>query len=128
MQQSMTRQVMQPSADIIDDIEREDDSKGYEPEDAMTVPRIVPVPTVVDEIGPRYPGAIYQNTTGRYEVLALITDPAEAARLLRRDSARWAVIVRDTLRPDGQPHAVGMVWTNEDYLLRPGKPPYAAAA
>ncbi|WP_251075877.1 hypothetical protein [Streptomyces sp. ISL-12] len=126
----MTRQVVQPSAGIIDDIEREDASKGYEPEDARVLPRIVSVPTVADEteIGPRYPGAIYQNVTGRYEVLALITDPAEAARLLRRDSARWAVIVRDTLRPDGQPHAVGMVWTNEDYLLRPGRPPYAAAA
>ncbi|MGW7367979.1 hypothetical protein ACWGI8_32300 [Streptomyces sp. NPDC054841] len=30
----MTRTVPQPRAGIIDDIEREDDSKGYEPEDA----------------------------------------------------------------------------------------------
>ncbi|KUN75379.1 hypothetical protein AQJ64_42880 [Streptomyces griseoruber] len=82
------------------------------------------------EIGPRRPGAIYQNTDGRFEVLVLITDPREAARQLRRDSARWAVIVRDTLRPDGQPFAVGSVWTTSDYLIRPAKavPAYAPAA
>ncbi len=37
MQHSMTRTVAQPQAGIIDDIEREDDSKGYEPEDATRV-------------------------------------------------------------------------------------------
>ncbi|CQR59404.1 hypothetical protein (plasmid) [Streptomyces leeuwenhoekii] len=31
MQHSMTRTEAQPQAGIIDDIEREDDSKGYEP-------------------------------------------------------------------------------------------------
>ncbi|MEU4655106.1 hypothetical protein AB0G32_14400 [Streptomyces sp. NPDC023723] len=92
------------------------------------MPRVISLPTVADEIGPRHPGAIYQNVTGRYEVLALVTDRAEVARLLRRNSARWAVIVRDTLRPDGQPVAIGSVWTTEDYLLRPGRPSYAAAA
>ncbi|MGW1270086.1 hypothetical protein [Streptomyces sp. NPDC002491] len=79
-------------------------------------------PRVEDEIGPRRPGAIYQNSDGRFEVLALITDPREAAQQLRRDSARWAVIVRDTLRPDGQPFAVGSVWTTSDYLLREARP------
>jgi hypothetical protein len=33
----MTRTAPQPRAGIIDDIEREDDSKGYEPEDAAHV-------------------------------------------------------------------------------------------
>lgn len=37
MQLSMTRTTAQPRAGIIDDIEREDDSKGYEPEDAARV-------------------------------------------------------------------------------------------
>ncbi len=38
MQHSMTRTAAQPQAGIIDDIEREDDSKGYEPhEDAARV-------------------------------------------------------------------------------------------
>lgn len=85
-------------------------------------------PTTADEIGPRLPGAIYANVDGRFEVLALITTPPEAARLLRRTSARWAVIVRDTLRADGQPFAVGSVWTNEDHLVRPGRTAYAPAA
>lgn len=83
---------------------------------------------IADEIGPRRPGAIYQNTDGRFEVLALVTNRREAAALLRRDSARWAVIVRDTLRPDGQPFPVGSVWTNSDYLLREGASAYAPAA
>ncbi|MFF4983788.1 hypothetical protein ACFY3O_27515 [Streptomyces sp. NPDC001046] len=81
----------------------------------------ITLPSTDQEIGPRRPGAIYQNCDGRFEVLALITDPAEAAKLLRRASARWAVIVRDTLRPDGQPFAVGSVWTTSDYLVRPAK-------
>lgn len=37
MQNSMTRTAPQPRAGIIDDIEREDDSKGYEPEDTARV-------------------------------------------------------------------------------------------
>ncbi|MFB7598384.1 hypothetical protein [Streptomyces sp. NPDC056160] len=92
-------------------------------------PTLTPLPrSIVEEIGPRQPGAIYQNVDGRFEVLALVTDPARAAQLLRRDSARWAVIVRDTLRPDGQPYAVGSVWTNSDYLLRPATSVYGQAA
>jgi hypothetical protein len=83
---------------------------------------------IAEQIGPRAAGAIYQNVDGRFEVLALITDPAEAAQLLRRNSARWAVIVRDTLRPDGQPFAVGSVWTDSDYLIRPAKTAYQRAA
>ncbi|MFF4145926.1 hypothetical protein ACFY0A_32260 [Streptomyces sp. NPDC001698] len=85
-------------------------------------------PSVQDEIGPRLPGAIYANTDGRFEVLALVTNPHEAAKLLRRGSAKWAVIVRDTLRPDGQPFAVGSVWTTSDYLIRPARTAYAPAA
>lgn len=37
MQHSMTRTAAQPQAGIIDEIEREDDAKGYEPEDAARV-------------------------------------------------------------------------------------------
>ncbi|MGW2770151.1 hypothetical protein [Streptomyces sp. NPDC001275] len=91
------------------------------------------IPTITlnrtdEEIGPRQPGAISQNVDGRFEVLALVTNPHEAAKLLRRDSARWAVIVRDTLRPDGQPFAVGSVWTTFDYLIRSAKSGYTASA
>lgn len=52
MQHSMTRTTAQPRAGVIDDIEREDDSKGYEPEDAahvdvvlVLVPNLAPVLT-----------------------------------------------------------------------------------
>lgn len=88
------------------------------------------LPSAADEIGPRQPGAIYQNVDGRFEVLSRITDPREAAQLLRREGARWALIVRDTLRPDGQPFAIGSAWTTSDYLLREGTPApaYAPAA
>jgi hypothetical protein len=94
-------------------------------------PVVINLPrTVSDEIGPRRPGAIYQNTEGRFEVLTVVRDPREAAQLLRRTSARWAVIVKDTLRPDGQPFAVGTVWTTSEYLIREGRPEsvFAAAA
>ncbi|MER6441285.1 hypothetical protein ABT275_33610 [Streptomyces sp. NPDC001185] len=85
------------------------------------IPTVITLPCADDEIGPRRPGAIYQNVDGRFEVLVLVTDPGEAAQMLRRDSARWAVIVRDVLRPDGQPFVVGSAWTTSDYLVRPGR-------
>lgn len=74
------------------------------------------------QIGPRMAGAIYQNSDGAFEVLALVTDPVEAARLLNRRpaAARFAVIVKDVLRADGQPFAVGSVWTSSDHLVRAG--------
>lgn len=50
MRLSMTRTAQQPRAGIIDDIERDDDAKGYEPEDAarvdvalLLVPIVAPV-------------------------------------------------------------------------------------
>ncbi|NKQ28039.1 hypothetical protein [Streptomyces galbus] len=74
------------------------------------------------QIGPRTAGAIYQNSDGAFEVLALVTDPAEAARLLNRrpEAARFAVIVKDVLRPNGEPFVVGSVWTSSDRLVRAG--------
>ncbi|MFC4506121.1 MULTISPECIES: hypothetical protein [Streptomyces] len=33
----MTRSAARPTAGIVDDIEREDDAKGYEPEDAARI-------------------------------------------------------------------------------------------
>lgn len=75
---------------------------------------------IAAQIGPRTAGAIYTNSDGAFEVLALVTDPAEAVRLLKRQSARFAVIVKDVLRADGQPFAVGSVWTTSDHLVRAG--------
>ncbi|MFH8939550.1 hypothetical protein [Streptomyces griseosporeus] len=74
---------------------------------------------VIDEqIGPRQPGAIYQNQDGAFEVLAVARDPELARALLNRQCAQWALIVRDVLRPDGEPFAVGSVWTTSDWLVR----------
>ncbi|WP_185832239.1 hypothetical protein [Streptomyces sp. WAC 04229] len=47
----MTRTAPQPRAGIIDDIEREDDAKGYEPEDIARVALVL-----VATIGPALVG------------------------------------------------------------------------
>ncbi|MET7921976.1 hypothetical protein ABZU45_40605 [Streptomyces avermitilis] len=73
---------------------------------------------VNDQIGPRRAGSIYQNVDGAFEVLAVIRDPEQARGLLGRRCAQWALIVRDVLRPDGEPFAVGSVWTTSDHLVR----------
>jgi hypothetical protein len=74
---------------------------------------------VVDEqIGPRSEGAIYQNQDGAFEVIAVVRDPEHAGELLRRRCAQWALIVKDVLRPGGEPFAIGSVWTTSDYLVR----------
>lgn len=83
--------------------------------------------SVDDEIGPRTAGALYQNSTGAYEVLAVIRDSERASGLLKR-SAPWAVIIRNVLRPDTEPYAVGDVWTTSDYLVREGRRTPAAFA
>ncbi|MGW2689604.1 hypothetical protein ACWC6I_41425 [Streptomyces sp. NPDC001414] len=86
---------------------------------------------VDSEIGPRAVGAIYQTSISAYEVLAVIRDPERASALLKR-SALFAVIVRDIMRVDAEPYAVGDTWTTSDHLvlLREGRAPaaYAAAA
>ncbi|MFI8234958.1 hypothetical protein ACIGDI_39805 [Streptomyces sp. NPDC085900] len=74
---------------------------------------------VVDrQIGPREVGAIYRNTAGVFEVLVVVRDPEAARALLRRRSAHWALIVKDITRHDGEPHAIGSVWTTSDFLVR----------
>jgi hypothetical protein len=70
------------------------------------------------EIGPRETGAIYRNVDGVFEVLAVIRDPERARPLLKRRSARWALIVKDVTRADGEPFPIGSVWTTSDYLVR----------
>lgn len=85
------------------------------------IPTAIPQPRSEDEIGPRQPGALYQTDSGAYEVLVLITDPREAGQLLRRKDAQWALIVRDVLRADSEPHATCAAWTSDDRLVRPGR-------
>jgi hypothetical protein len=73
---------------------------------------------VEQQIGPRKPGAIYQNSDGAFEVLSVTRDPERARGLLRRRCAQWALIVRDVLRADAEPFVVGTVWTTSDRLVR----------
>ncbi|MFJ8158866.1 hypothetical protein [Streptomyces sp. NPDC094468] len=86
---------------------------------------------VDSEIGPRSVGAIYQTSISTYEVLAVIRDPERASALLKR-TALFAVIVRDIMRADAEPYAVGDTWTTSDHLvlIREGRTPqsYAPAA
>ncbi|UXY24979.1 hypothetical protein N8I84_41845 (plasmid) [Streptomyces cynarae] len=92
------------------------------PQQQMTARRsAADLARVESEIGPRWPGAIYQNVDGAFEVLALIRDPNRARRLLGRGSAQWVLIVKDVLRPGAEPFAIGSVWTASDYLVREGK-------
>ncbi|MEV0324578.1 hypothetical protein ACIBKX_40300 [Streptomyces sp. NPDC050658] len=73
------------------------------------------------QIGPRRVGAIYQNAGGgAFEVLAVVTNPAMAREMLNRRCARYAVIVRDVLRPDAQPVVTGAAWSDGDRLVRAG--------
>ncbi|MGW1534466.1 hypothetical protein [Streptomyces aureus] len=95
-----------------------------------TNPRPHPRSACVDgEVGPRAVGAIYQTSISAYEVLAVVRDSERASALLRR-TALWAVIVRDIMRPDSEPYAVGDIWTTSDHLVREGRIPaaYAPAA
>ena len=73
---------------------------------------------VIDtQIGPRIEGATYQNVDGIFLVLDVVRDPERARELLGRRSAQWALVVRDVLRHDGQPFAIGSVWTTADQLV-----------
>lgn len=69
-----------------------------------------------DEIGPRVEGAEYDNTSGAFRVLKVVTDPSEARRVLRRNAARFAIHVLDLHA--GTQHYTGAVWTGSDRVLK----------
>ncbi|MFE6412572.1 hypothetical protein ACFVOR_37195 [Streptomyces sp. NPDC057837] len=68
------------------------------------------------QIGPRRPGLVYDNASGTFEVRAVITDLAEARRVLKRHAARFAVLVRDLHA--GTEHYTGAIWTGSDRVLK----------
>lgn len=72
--------------------------------------------TTSAEIGPRRPGTVYDNASGLFEVLRVVTDPSEARRILKRHAARFAVLVRDLHA--GTEHYTGAVWTGSDRVLK----------
>ena len=67
-------------------------------------------------IGPRQPGTVYYDGARMVRVEAVVTDPSEARRILRRRSARFAVLVRDLHA--GTAHYTGAIWTGSDRVLK----------
>ena len=68
------------------------------------------------QIGPRRPGTVYDNASGMFRVLAVVTDPSEARRILRRNAARFAVLVEDL--HTASRHYTGATWTGSDRVLK----------
>jgi hypothetical protein len=68
------------------------------------------------QIGPRRPGVVYDNASGTFEVRAIVTDLAEARRILRRNAARFAILIRDVHA--GTEHYTGATWTGSDRVLK----------
>ncbi|MEV5915734.1 hypothetical protein AB0M00_43490 [Streptomyces chartreusis] len=69
-----------------------------------------------EQLGPRVEGTVYDNASGTFEVRRVVTDLAEARRILRRQSARFAVLIRDLHA--GTEHYTGAVWTGSDRVLK----------
>jgi hypothetical protein len=68
------------------------------------------------QIGPRQPGTVHYDGSRLVEVRQVVTDPTEARRVLRRRSARFAVLVRDL--HDGTHRYTGAIWTGSDRVLK----------
>ena len=71
---------------------------------------------IADQIGPRKPGVVYYAGTRLVEVRRVITDRAEARRILRRKAAQFAVFVRDL--HTGSEHYTGATWIGSDRVLK----------
>jgi hypothetical protein len=67
------------------------------------------------QIGPRRPGIIYRNVDGLFLVIDVFTEPDKARSLLKRRSARFAVVVINLL--DDRMHIVGSAWTTSDHIV-----------
>jgi hypothetical protein len=72
--------------------------------------------SVSDQIGPRTPGAVYYDGPRLVQVRAIVTDLAEARRVLKRHAARFAVLVRDVHA--GTEYYTGAVWTGSDRVIK----------
>jgi hypothetical protein len=68
------------------------------------------------QIGPRRPGVVYYDGDRMVQVKSVITDLAEARRILRRNAARFAILVRDLHA--GSEHYTGATWTGSDRVLK----------
>lgn len=70
---------------------------------------------IADQIGPRRPGVVYDNSDGIYAVLA-IHDAADARRILKRRAAQFAITVHDLVTDSVS--TIGTVWTGSDRVLK----------
>ena len=86
------------------------------PHTSVSNPDATSIPAVAAQIGPRTLGTVYDNASGAFRVLAVVTDPSEARRILRRNAATFAVLVRDLHA--GTEHYTGAVWTGSDRVLK----------
>ena len=68
------------------------------------------------EIGPRAEGVVYYDGPALVQVLAVVTDPSEARRVMRRNAAKFAILVKDLHA--GTEHYTGAVWTGSDRVLK----------
>jgi hypothetical protein len=71
---------------------------------------------VATQIGPRVAGTVYYDGPRLVEVREVVLDPSEARCVLRRHSARFAVLVRDLHA--GTEHYTGAIWTGSDRVLK----------
>lgn len=72
--------------------------------------------TTAAQIGPRREGVVYYDGPRMVQVKAVITDLAEARRVLRRNAARFAVLIEDL--HSGTSRYTGAVWTGSDRVLK----------
>lgn len=72
--------------------------------------------TTAAEIGPRTPGTVYYDGPRMVQVRHIVTDHAEARRVLKRHAARFAVLVRDLHA--GTEYYTGAIWTGSDRVLK----------
>ena len=82
----------------------------------QAIPSDVPAPSVAAQIGPRQPGVVYYDGPRLVEVTEVITDQAEAKRVLRRNAAKFAILVRDLHA--GTEDYIGAIWTGSDRVLK----------
>ncbi|MFG2970820.1 hypothetical protein ACGFZS_46880 [Streptomyces sp. NPDC048288] len=71
---------------------------------------------LAEDLGPRAQGTVYDNASGTFRVLEVVTDASEARRVLKRNAAQFAVLVED-LHTAGR-HYTGAVWTGSDRVLK----------
>ena len=72
--------------------------------------------TTIAEIGPRAEGVVYYDGPALVQVVDVVTDASEASRILRRNAARFAILIRDLHA--GTERYTGAIWTGSDRVLK----------